>query len=77
MRNATKPITVIARDYAGRPPGLIEQVSPHIELVIDGGDDEFGACDICDEPAGLVVPWDAAISGQRRFAGPHISKGNE
>jgi hypothetical protein len=49
-------------------PSYVEHVSPHVDLVIEGGD-RFGLCEVCGDPAGIVVPPEAAIDGARRFCG--------
>jgi len=62
-RNERDRLAGRGHDYA--PPGrntYVEQVSPHISLIV-----ETGSCQVCGDPAGIVVPPNAAINGKRRF----------
>ena len=53
-------------DYDGRSRTVIK-ASEHVDLVIDTG--EFGNCEVCGDPAGIVLPWNAAVNGKRHFCG--------
>jgi hypothetical protein len=55
-RNEADRIVGRGYDYAkSQTPSCVVHASPHVDLVIEANS-EFGLCEICGEPASMIVP---------------------